>query len=58
MITLSAAFMFFSSGGIIIETWYNAKNSTGGYLVGAGILAFVTGITYLGDFALTFFKYG
>jgi hypothetical protein len=57
MITLPAAFLYFSTGGIMIETWYNTKNSTG-YLVGAGIFAFLSGITYLGDFALTFFKYG
>ncbi|XP_021937670.1 uncharacterized protein LOC110838633 [Zootermopsis nevadensis] len=57
LVTLPAAFLFFSTGGILIETWYNAKHSTG-YLIGSGILAFFSGITYLGDFALTFFKYG
>jgi hypothetical protein len=57
MITLPAAFLFFSTGGIIIETWYNASSATG-YLIGSGILAFITGFTYLGDFALTIFNYG
>jgi hypothetical protein len=56
-VTLSAAFLFFATGGIIIETWYNAKYSTG-YLVGSGVMAFLTGCAYLGDFALTCFKYG
>jgi hypothetical protein len=57
MIVLSAAFLFFSTGGIIFETWYKTDNSTG-YLIGSGILAFINGFTYLGDFALTFFRYG
>lgn len=57
MIALPAAFMFFSTGGIIIETWYHATRSTG-YLIGSGILAFITGFIYLGDFALAFFNYG
>ncbi|XP_023708937.1 uncharacterized protein LOC111865273 [Cryptotermes secundus] len=57
MIALPAAFMFFSTGGIIIETWYHANDSTA-YLIGSGILAFITGFIYLGDFALTFFNYG
>jgi hypothetical protein len=57
MIALPAAFMYFSTGGIIIETWYNAKSSAG-YLIGSGILAFVNGFIYLGDFALTVFNYG
>jgi hypothetical protein len=57
MIALPAAFLFFSTGGIIIETWYHAERSTG-YLIGSGILSFVDGFVYLGDFALTVFNYG
>jgi hypothetical protein len=57
MVTLSGAFLFFATGGILIETWHNAKYATG-YLVGSGVMAFLTGFVYLGDFALTCFKYG
>lgn len=57
MVTLTGAFLFFATGGLIIETWYNAANATG-YLIGAGIIAFLNGFVYLGDFALTSFKFG
>jgi hypothetical protein len=56
MVTVSAAFLFFATGGIIIETWYNAT-TTSGYLIGSGFIAFINGFIYLGDFALTLFKY-
>jgi hypothetical protein len=57
MVTLSAAFLFFATGGIIIETWYHGEHATG-YLIGSGVMAFLTGFAYLGDFALTSFKFG
>ena len=57
MITLAGAFLFFATGGLIFEAWYNAEQATG-YLIGSGIIAFLNGFVYLGDFALTSFKYG
>jgi len=57
LITLAGAFMFFTTGGLIIETWYNATNASG-YLIGSGIFSFLNGFVYLGDCALTSFKYG
>jgi hypothetical protein len=57
IITLTAAFLFFATGGIIIETWFDGSDA-GGYLIGSGIVAFLNGFVYLGDFALTLFKFG
>jgi hypothetical protein len=57
MVTLAAAFLFFATGGLIIETWYHADNASG-YLIGSGIIAFLNGLVYLGDFAITSFKFG
>jgi hypothetical protein len=56
MVTVSAAFLFFATGGIMFETWHNAT-TTSGYLIGSGVMAFINGFVYLGDFALTLFKY-
>jgi hypothetical protein len=56
MITLPAAFLFFSAGGIIMEAWHFASSSTG-YLISSGIVAFINGFAYLGDFLLTFYNY-
>jgi len=56
MITLAGAFLFFTTGGLIIETWYNATNASG-YLICSGIMAFLNGFVYLGDLALTAFKF-
>jgi hypothetical protein len=56
LITLAGAFMFFTTGGLIIETWNKNTNPTG-YLIVSGIIAFLTGFVYLGDLALTVFKY-
>jgi hypothetical protein len=53
---MCAAFLFFASGAIIIETWYHGKDATG-YLIGSGVITFFNGLIYLGDFALTFFNY-
>jgi hypothetical protein len=55
MLTLPAALLFFSTGGIIIEAYHHASVSTG-YLVTSGILAFINGFAYFGDFALTFYN--
>ena len=57
IVTLVGAFLFFTTGGLIIEAWYNAQHTTG-YLIGSGIIAFLNGFVYLGDLALTSFKYG
>jgi hypothetical protein len=57
VITLAGAFLFFTTGGLIIETWYNSTNASG-YLIGSGIIAFLNGFVYLGDCALTIFKFG
>jgi hypothetical protein len=56
MMTLPAALLFFTTGGIIIEAFHHARVSTG-YLVTSGIVAFINGFAYIGDFALTFYKY-
>ena len=56
MITLVGAFLFFATGGLIFETWNSATNSSG-YLIGSGIIAFLNGFVYLGDCALTSFKF-
>ena len=52
MITLVGAFLFFATGGLIIETWTDATN-TSVYLIGSGIIAFLNGFVYLGDCAIT-----
>jgi hypothetical protein len=49
--------MFLTTGGLIFETWHNATNASG-YLIGSGFFAFLNGLLYLADCALTFFKYG
>jgi len=54
---MAGAFMFFTTGGIIFEVWYNATYTTG-HLIGSGIIAFLNGFVYLGDCLLTFLKYG
>ena len=56
MITLAGAFLFFTTGGLIIETWYNATNASG-YLICSVIMAFLNGFVYLGDLALIAFKF-
>jgi hypothetical protein len=56
MVNLSAAFLFFATGGLTIETWHHTEYATG-YLIGSGVFAFLIGVVYLGDFALTLFKY-
>jgi FtsH-binding integral membrane protein len=50
------ALLFFAAGGIILEAFHNASNSTA-YLISSGIVAFFNGFVYCGDFALTFYKY-
>jgi len=57
MITMAGAFLFFTTGGLIFEVWYNATSTTV-YLIGSGIIAFLNGFVYLGDFVLTTLKYG
>jgi hypothetical protein len=57
MITLAGAVLFITTGGLIFEVWYKATNASG-YLIGSGIIAFLNGFVYLGDFVLTSCKYG
>jgi hypothetical protein len=56
IISLPAAFMFFATGGIMLEQYSNIANATG-CLLTAGIVAFIDGFVYLGDFVLTFRNY-
>jgi len=53
MIAVSAAFLFFATGGLIFEIWTYNSHATG-YLIGSGIFAFLNGFVYLGDCAVTF----
>jgi hypothetical protein len=57
MISLPAAIMFFSTGGIILEQYHQSKNSSG-HLIAAGLVCFINGLTYLCDFALTVYNHG
>jgi len=57
MITMAGALLFFTTGGLIFEVWYNATHASG-YLIGSGIIAFLNGFVYLGDFVLTTLKFG
>jgi hypothetical protein len=56
IMTPPAALLFFASGGIIMEAFHHASRSTA-YLISSGIVAFINGFVYCGDFALTFYKY-
>lgn len=56
MIALPAAFMFFATGGIMMEQYSNIGNSTG-CLLTAGIICFMNGFTYLWHFVLIFRYY-
>jgi hypothetical protein len=56
MVTLSAAFLFFATGGLIFETWHNVT-TTSGLLIGSGVMAFINGFVHLGEFALILFRY-
>jgi hypothetical protein len=56
VVTLTAALLFFTTGGITIETWqYSGEGSA--YGTGSAIMAFLNGVVYLGDIVLTCFKY-
>jgi hypothetical protein len=56
IIALPGAVMFFASGAIMMEAWHNNVTQAGEVLA-SGILAFLNGLVYLVDFALTYFKY-
>jgi hypothetical protein len=57
MISLPAAFLFFTSGALMIESWDNHK-VVSNRVLGAGIIALCNGVVYLVDLVLTFFRYG
>jgi hypothetical protein len=57
MISLTAAFLFFASGAIMIESWATV-DGVSNRVIGSGIVALVNGLVYLVDLVLTYFRYG
>jgi hypothetical protein len=57
MISLPAAFLFFASGAIMIQSWATVAGVSYRVLV-SGIIAFSNGLVYLVDLALAYFRYG
>jgi hypothetical protein len=57
MTLLAGAGMFLTTGGLIFEMWDHAYKASD-YLISSGFFAFLNGLVYLADLALTFFKYG
>lgn len=56
MISLPAAFLFFASGAIMIQSWATVSGVSYRVLV-SGIVAFSNGIVYLVDLALAYFRH-
>jgi hypothetical protein len=55
MVTLTAAVLFFTTGGLIIEPLH--KNSiSSGYLFGSGVTAILAGFAYFLDCLITISK--
>jgi hypothetical protein len=56
MISLPAAFLFFASGSIMIQSWATVSGVSWRVLA-SGIVAFSNGPVYLVDLALAYFRY-